>query len=53
MRTFSGYVDSLDANEAEVFAPLFEYCDFLFGYCELGSLGGYNAIEGDSFSALR
>ena len=40
-------MDSLNANEAEVFA-------LLIGYRELLRFGGYNAIlEGDSFSAIQ
>lgn len=40
-------MDSLDADEAEVFAPL-------VGCCELPRLGGCNAIiEGDSVSKIK
>lgn len=42
MRSYSGHVDSLDADETEAFA-------LLVGCCELRRLGGCNSIiEGDS-----
>lgn len=47
IRSFFGPLDSLNANEAEVYA-------LLIGYHELLRLRGYNVIiEGDSFSAIQ
>ena len=47
LRSFSGPVYCLDANEAKVYA-------LLVGCCELRSMGGCKAItEGDSFSAIQ
>ena len=46
VRSCSGPVVSLDANEVEVYA-------FLIGCCELEKIGGScPIIEGDSFSAI-
>eukprot|EP00268_Persea_americana_P065083 TRINITY_DN8639_c3_g1_i2.p1 TRINITY_DN8639_c3_g1~~TRINITY_DN8639_c3_g1_i2.p1 ORF type:complete len:108 (+),score=32.29 TRINITY_DN8639_c3_g1_i2:64-387(+) len=45
--SFSGLLEALDANEAEVFA-------FLVGCCELARLGALHPIlEGDSFSPIQ
>ena len=47
VRSYSGPVDALDANEAEVYA-------LLLGCRELAKLGGsYPIIEGDSFSTIQ
>ena len=47
VRSYSGPVDALDANEAEVYA-------LLLGCRELEKLGGaYLIIEGDSFSTIQ
>ena len=47
VRSFSGPIDSLDANETELFA-------ILVGCRELLQMAGYGAIlEGDSFSVIK
>ena len=47
VRSFSGSIDSSDANETELFA-------ILIGCRELLQMVGYGAIlEGDSFSAIQ